>query len=62
LVKSLEEESKAIKKELLKMCWYMRGSITIEQAYQLDTESREIIAQIIEENLQVTKDSGLPFF
>jgi hypothetical protein len=62
LVKSLEEESKAIKKELLKMCWYMRGSITIEQAYQLDTESREIIAQIIEENLQVTKESGLPFF
>ena len=44
------------------MCWYMRGSVTLEQAYQLDTESREIISQIIEENLQVTKDSGLPFF
>jgi hypothetical protein len=40
----------------------MRGSLTIEQAYQLDYESREIIQKIIEENLETTKKTGLPFF
>jgi hypothetical protein len=40
----------------------MRGSITIEQAFQLDFENREIINNIITENLETTKESGLPFF
>ena len=40
----------------------MRGSISLEEAYQLDWQSREIIYSIIEENLETTKKSGLPFF
>jgi hypothetical protein len=40
----------------------MRGSLTVEQSYQLDYESREIIQKIIEENLETTKKTGLPFF
>lgn len=40
----------------------MRGSVTLEQAFQLDPENREIIYKIIEENLETTKESGLPFF
>ena len=40
----------------------MRGSISIEQAYQLDFENREMIAEIINDNLETTKTSGLPFF
>jgi hypothetical protein len=40
----------------------MRGSLTIEQAFQLDYESREIIQKIVEENLETTKKTGLPFF
>ena len=62
LVESLEKESKSLKKDLFRLCWYMRGSITIEQAFQLDYENREIINGIISENLETTKESGLPFF
>ena len=40
----------------------MRGSITMEEAFQMDWENREIIYKIIEENLETTKESGLPFF
>jgi hypothetical protein len=40
----------------------MRGSLTVEQAFQLDYESREIIQKLIEENLETTKSTGLPFF
>jgi hypothetical protein len=62
LVESLESESKSLKKVLFQMSWYMRGSISIEQAFQLDFENREIISSIITENLETTKESGLPFF
>lgn len=40
----------------------MRGSINLEQAFLLDYESRELISEIIKENLETTKESGLPFF
>lgn len=62
LVKGFEGDCKNIKKSLYSLCWYMRGSLTVEQAYQLDFESREIIQSIIEDNLETTKKSGLPFF
>lgn len=62
LVKGLENESKQMKKNLFKLCWFMRGSITMEEAFQMDWENREIIYKIIEENLETTKESGLPFF
>jgi hypothetical protein len=40
----------------------MRGSISIDQAYQLDIEAREMISEIIDDNLETTKKSGMPFF
>ena len=62
LFESLESESKELKKILFQISWYMRGSINIEQAFQLDFENREIISSIINENLETTKETGLPFF
>jgi len=61
-VKKLEDESKALKKELYKLAWFMRGSLTFEQAYMLDIADREIIGEIVKENLETTKESQLPFF
>jgi hypothetical protein len=40
----------------------MRGGITLDDAFALSFEDREIIANIIKENLETTKKSGLPFF
>jgi hypothetical protein len=62
VVKDLDEESKALKKEIFKLAWFMRGSINIDQAYQLDYQDRILIGEIVQENLEFTKDSGLPFF
>jgi hypothetical protein len=61
-IKSLETETKEFKRHLFKLGWYMRGSMTFNEIFQLDNEDREIISSIIEENLETTKDSGLPFF
>ena len=62
LVDDMEKESRAIKSELIKMCWYMRGGITFEEMYQTDREDRELIAKLISENLETTKETRLPFF
>jgi hypothetical protein len=40
----------------------MRGSITVDEAYSLSIEDREIISNIVKDNLETTKKSGLPFF
>ena len=61
-VKKLDNESKALKKNIYKLAWYMRGSITIEQAFMMDVQDTELVSEIIKENLETTKESGLPFF
>jgi hypothetical protein len=62
VVNDYDLDSKAIKDELFRICWYMRGGITASESMMLSFEDREIIARIVEKNLQTTKESGLPFF
>jgi ABC-type antimicrobial peptide transport system permease subunit len=61
-IEQYDRDTKAIKEELLRMCWYMRGSITYEDAVFLSDQERKIISSIIDGNLETTKKSGLPFF
>ena len=61
-VKRMENEQKEIKSELLKICWYMRGGITIEEAFYLSYEDKMLVNDIVKDNLETTKKSGLPFF
>jgi len=58
---SLDKEARAIKKDALKLCWYMRG-LSYSEAMNLSWEEREIIGEIVKENLETTKKTGLPFF
>ncbi len=62
MVKDYELESKAIKDELFRICWYMRGGVTYSESLMLSYEDREIISRIIEKNLEITKESGMNFF
>lgn len=40
----------------------MRGGITIDEAFCLSPEDKLLINDIVKENLETTKKSGLPFF
>lgn len=60
-VNQLEKESKAIRHELLKMCWFMRGSLSYEEATLLSMTERKIIADIIKDNIETTKKTGVSF-
>lgn len=40
----------------------MRGGVTMSEAYELDIEDRKLIGQLVKDNLETTKKSGMPFF
>jgi len=57
----MDKEARAVKKDVLRLCWYMRG-LSYEEGLNLTWEDREIIGEIIKDNLETTKKTGLPFF
>lgn len=62
MVEDMEKETEAIKEESLKMAWYMRGGLSYEQALNLGSAERQFVGNLIKDNLETTKKSGLPFF
>lgn len=40
----------------------MRGGMTYEQGMMLSYEDREIISDIVKDNMETTKKTKLPFF
>jgi hypothetical protein len=57
----LDKEGKDLKKECMKLCWYMRG-LSFAEVMHMSWDEREIIAEIVKENLETTRKTGLPFF
>ena len=62
LIEDMEQSSKALKHEVLTLCWFMRGSITYDDAMLLCFDERKIIADIVKQNMETTKKTGLAFF
>jgi hypothetical protein len=62
LVERYEKQSRAIKDELLRLCWYMRGGLSYGDAILLSADERKLIGAIIKDNLEIAKKSGMPFF
>lgn len=58
----MEKESNQIKSDSLKMSWYMRGGASYEDILNMSISERQSITKIIEENLETTKNSKMPFF
>lgn len=62
LIDQYDKEIKSIREDVLKMCWYMRGGLTYDEGMQLSNAERVIVSEIIKDNLETTKKSGLAFF
>ncbi len=57
---SLENQTKAIKDEIFRISWYMRGGVTSEDLFdRYSFEDRQILNEIIKENIETTKKSGI---
>ncbi len=61
-VKVLENETKQLKFELSKLCWYMRGGLSLTEAYELSPEDREVLVKLVNENLETAKKTNQPFW
>lgn len=62
MIDQMEKEVNDIRQEALKMSWYMRGGLDYNQALNLSAAERKLIGELIKENLETTKKSGMPFF
>jgi hypothetical protein len=58
----MDDQAKDIKSEAMRSVWYMRGGLSYAEAMNLSFEEREIIVSIVKQNMETTKESGLPFF
>ena len=45
-----------------KLSWYMRGGVSYNDILNMSTEEYTNLNKIVEENLETTKKSKLPFF
>ena len=61
-LKDFDNETKNLKLELMKICWFMRGGMSWNEALVLSPDERAISAQLVKENMETTKKSGHPFF
>ena len=61
-IEGMENEARDIRADIFKMIWHMRGGINLDQAMLMTYSERQIVNDIIKENLETTKKTGLPFF
>jgi hypothetical protein len=40
----------------------MRGGLSLEEAYHLSPDDRVLITELVKDNLETTKETGMPFF
>lgn len=60
MLEKMSIERKQINKEIFDIAWFMRGGITLEQAWQLNSKQRKIVHKRIKENVEQTEKTGLP--
>jgi len=58
----MEQEADELRRQSLKMSWYMRGGLSYDDVLSLSHRERTMVSGIIKDNLETTKSSRLPFF
>ena len=61
MLDDMDEEAKAMEKELIHLAWAMRG-ISLNEVYAYSPSQRQHVAEMYKSHLETTKDTGLPFF
>jgi len=61
-LKNFDNEAKNLKLELMKICWFMRGGMSWNEALNLSPDERTIASQLVKENMDTAKKTGQPFF
>ena len=57
----LDHQVKNFKSELFRISWYMRGGVTVNDLLNIYShDDRQSIYEIINENIETVKNTGLP--
>ena len=62
MVDKMDQEANAIRAQSLKMSWFMRGGATYEDVLQMSHSEREMLGDLIKENIETTNKTKLPWF
>jgi len=61
LIIQYDNMAKSIKDEIFRISWYMRGGINSQDLFHIyGYEDRKIMNEIIKDNIDLTKNSGMP--
>jgi hypothetical protein len=58
----MEKECTEIRKSALILSWYMRGGASYEDILNMSHEERKLVNELVENNLETTKKTQMPFF
>ena len=53
MLEQFDKEVGAMRKELLQLCWFMRGGLSFDEAVLLSPSDRVAIREIVEENFDI---------
>jgi len=62
LIDNYEKIVENIKNNALSMAWYMRGGASYEDVLNMSNSERKLLNKLIEQNLETTKKTQMPFF
>ncbi len=62
LTDSMVKEIDGLDRNALKMSWYMRGGVSYSDIMNMTSKQVDALNSIIDENLETTKKSKMPFF
>jgi hypothetical protein len=62
LLEGYEKYVEDLKSSAVSMAWYMRGGISYTDILNMSTSERSSVSKLIEENLETTKKTQMPFF
>ena len=61
-LKEYENQGKNLKLDIMKICWFMRGGMSWQEALNLSPDERGMAAPLVKENMETTKPTGRDFF
>lgn len=62
LIEQMEKEVRAVKKNAQRIAWYMRGGISYVDVLNMSPDELKMANELIDDNLETTKKTQLPFF
>lgn len=60
ILEKMEKDRDNITKSIIEICFYMRGSITWDIAWDLSLKDIKFIKQQIKKNIETTSKTGIP--